>query len=124
MLEYITPLLFSDQGNLLLSLHIFSNINHLKKNDSNSILALHKPNQHQYFSISDYRMDEIFFGQREQEIMMHTDKNLLSKEIAKQINLSVHTVDTHLRNLRDRLGVAGTNALISYCKEITNLFGN
>lgn len=124
MLEYITPLLFSEEGNLLLSLHIFSNINHLKKADANSILAIHKPERRQYFSISDYRMEEIFFGQREQEIILYSEKNLLSKEIAKQINLSVHTVDTHLRNLRDRLGVAGTNALISYCKEITHLFGN
>jgi DNA-binding NarL/FixJ family response regulator len=124
ILEYSTPLLFNDQGDLLLSLHIFSNINHLKKTDANSILSLHTPNQHQYFSVSDYRMDEIFFGQREQEIMDYSDKNLLSKEIVQQINLSVHTVDTHLRNLRDRFGVTSTNALISYCKEISHLFRN
>lgn len=124
ILEYITPLLFDDRGRLLLSLHLFSNINHLKKAGANSILALHLPGRHRYFSISDYRIDEIFFGQREEEIIAYSDKNLVSREIAQQINLSVHTVDTHLRNLRDRLGVISTNALISYCKEITHLFGN
>ncbi|MEZ4958398.1 MAG: response regulator transcription factor [Saprospiraceae bacterium] len=123
ILEYATPLHFNEQGQLLLSLHIFSNINHLKKASANSILALHTPEQHQYFSISDYRSEEIFIGQREQEIVEYSDRNLLSKEIAQEINLSVHTVDTHLRNLRDRLGVTSTNALISYCKEITHLFG-
>ncbi len=123
ILEYISPLLFDENGNLLLSLHVYSNINHLKKADANSILAVHIANQNHYFSISDYRMDEIFFGPREQEIMEYSDKNLLSKEIAQAINLSVHTVDTHLRNLRDRLGVISTNALISYSKEITHLFG-
>lgn len=122
MLEYITPLLLGENGQLLLSLHVFSNINHLKKADANSILAIHLPERHHYFSISDYRMDEIFFGPREQEIMEYSDKNLLSKEIAKEINLSVHTVDTHLRNLRDRFGVNSTNALLTYCKEITHLF--
>jgi hypothetical protein len=123
ILEYITPLLLDENGHLLLSLHVYSNINHLKKADANSILSVHLPEQNHYYSISDYRMDEIFFGQREQEIMEYSDKNLLSKEIAHAINLSVHTVDTHLRNLRDRLGVTSTNALISYSKEITHLFG-
>lgn len=123
ILEYISPLLFDENGSLLLSLHVYSNINHLKKADANSILAVHIAKQNYYFSISDYRMDEIFFGQREQEILEYSDKNLLSKEIAQAINLSVHTVDTHLRNLRDRLGVISTNALISYSKEITHLFG-
>ena len=122
ILEYATPLLYNSRGDLVLSLHIFSNINHLKKADANSVLALHVANEHQYFSISDYRIDEIFFGSREQEILEHADKSLASKDIAKLINLSVHTVDTHLRNLRDRLGVTSTNALISYCKEISHLF--
>ncbi len=123
ILEYITPLLLDENGNLLLSLHVYSNINHLKKADANSILSVQLSKQNHYYSISDYRMDEIFFGPREQEIMEYSDKNLLSKEIAQAINLSVHTVDTHLRNLRDRLGVISTNALISYSKEITHLFG-
>lgn len=124
ILEYITPLLHSDQGALLLSLHIFSNVNHLKKASSNSILSLHIKDRHHYFSISDYRLDEIFIGQRELEIIRFSDKNLLSKEIAQHINLSVHTIDTHLRNLRDRFGVTSTIALISYFKEISDILSN
>lgn len=118
MLEYVTPLLLGENGSLLLSMHLFSNINHLKKTDAHSVLALHHGPVPQYFSISDYRIDEIFFGPREEEIVKYSNKNMSSREIAKEINLSVHTVDTHLRNLRDRLGVTSTNALISYCKEI------
>lgn len=55
---------------------------------------------------------------REQKILELMTKGLIKKEIADQLNLSYHTVDTHLRNIYTKLHVHNrTGAVAKAVKE-------
>lgn len=122
LLERITPLYCTPEGGVLLSLHVFLEIQHLKKPDFYPLLSIRLPRLHQYFLAMENGLEEISFSQREQEVLELAAKHLHPREISQQLHISVHTVDTHLRNLRDRLGVTNTSALLSYCYEFAHFF--
>jgi DNA-binding NarL/FixJ family response regulator len=62
---------------------------------------------------SDYGLSE-----REQEILQHMVKGLIKKEIAGRLQLSVHTVDTYLRRIYEKLAVnTRTGAVAKALKE-------
>jgi DNA-binding NarL/FixJ family response regulator len=62
---------------------------------------------------SDYGLSE-----REQEILQHMVKGLIKKEIADRLQLSVHTVDTYLRRIYEKLEVnTRTGAVAKALKE-------
>jgi DNA-binding NarL/FixJ family response regulator len=55
---------------------------------------------------------------REQKILELMTEGLLKKEIAEQLTLSYHTVDTHLRNIYSKLHVnTRTGAVAKALKE-------
>jgi tetratricopeptide (TPR) repeat protein/DNA-binding CsgD family transcriptional regulator len=54
----------------------------------------------------------------ELKICMLLRLNLTSKEIARVINLSAHTVDTHRRRIRRKLGLDGEKSLTVYLSSI------
>ena len=54
----------------------------------------------------------------ELKICMLLRLNLTSKEIARVINLSAHTVDTHRRRIRRKLGLDGERSLTAYLSSI------
>ena len=45
---------------------------------------------------------------REREVLMHLTKGAGLREVAKQLHMSLKTVNTHLHNLRSKLGVHST----------------
>jgi DNA-binding NarL/FixJ family response regulator len=45
---------------------------------------------------------------REREVLMHVTKGSGFREVAKQLHMSLKTVNTHLHNLRSKLGVHST----------------
>jgi DNA-binding NarL/FixJ family response regulator len=51
------------------------------------------------------RRHDYHLTEREREILQHLTGGFLKKEIADQLGLSVHTVDTHLRNIYGKLQV-------------------
>lgn len=62
---------------------------------------------------SDYGLSE-----REKEILQHMVKGLIKKEIADRLQLSVHTVDTYLRRIYEKLEVnTRTGAVAKALKE-------
>jgi DNA-binding NarL/FixJ family response regulator len=62
---------------------------------------------------SDYGLSE-----RETEILQHMVKGLIKKEIADRLQLSVHTVDTYLRRIYEKLEVnTRTGAVAKALKE-------
>ena len=54
------------------------------------------------------------FTPREQEIITMAGNGLKSKEIAKQLNISPRTVDTHKKNIFKKLGINNTIELVQY----------
>lgn len=57
---------------------------------------------------------EIPLTEREIEVLKHAAEGLTNKEIADRLFISVRTVDTHKRNLLQKLGVKNTAGLINY----------
>ena len=53
-------------------------------------------------------------SERELEITSLVCKGLTSKEIAEQLNLSLHTVETHRKNILKKLNLKKTTALVDY----------
>jgi DNA-binding CsgD family transcriptional regulator len=54
--------------------------------------------------------------ERELEILRRIAEGATSKEIAQKINLSIHTIENHRRNMLKRTGAVDTSALIHVCK--------
>ena len=53
---------------------------------------------------------------REQDILRLMALGKTSKEIGSKLFISNHTVDTHRRNILQKLGISTTSEIISYCK--------
>lgn len=51
---------------------------------------------------------------REQEILRHLASGLSSKQIASQLNVSIHTVNNHRQSLLRKAGAKSTAELVSY----------
>lgn len=51
---------------------------------------------------------------REMEVLSHVTKGLSSTDIAKELNLSYHTVRAHRRNILEKLKLKNTQELITY----------
>jgi DNA-binding NarL/FixJ family response regulator len=51
---------------------------------------------------------------REAEIISLISNGLTNKEVASNLNISVHTVNTHRRNIMKKLGVNSTSGLVLY----------
>jgi DNA-binding NarL/FixJ family response regulator len=54
---------------------------------------------------------------REHEILVHLAQGLTNQSIAKNLNLSVKTVDTHVANLMKKTGVNNRTQLLAYAYE-------
>lgn len=57
-------------------------------------------------------------SQREQEILGLIVKGFRNKEIARQLNLSIRTIETHRQTIRHKLGAGGMADLIKYALKI------
>lgn len=56
-------------------------------------------------------------GNRENEVMLHLSKGLTYKEIALELDISPHTVRTHIKNIYEKLGVKSRFEAIKFSKE-------
>ena len=50
---------------------------------------------------------------REQEILQQMVQGRIKKEIAVQVGVSIHTVNTHMRNIYDKLQVNTVNGAVA-----------
>jgi len=56
-------------------------------------------------------------SERELEIMRLVKKGLTTKEISKQLNLSVYTIDTHRKNMCRKFELSSPNALVKFAHQ-------
>jgi len=57
---------------------------------------------------------KLLLSEREMEITSLVCKGFTSKEIAEQLNLSMHTVETHRKNILKKLNLKKTTALVDF----------
>lgn len=58
--------------------------------------------------------DSSVLSEREKSVLVGLAKGLMNKEIAEQLNLSVHTVMTHRKNIIRKTGIKSVSALTVY----------
>jgi DNA-binding NarL/FixJ family response regulator len=57
---------------------------------------------------------KLVLSERELQITSLVCKGFTSKEIGEQLNLSLHTVETHRKNILKKLNLKKTTALVDY----------
>ncbi len=105
-------------GMPLISLSVARNVSHLKKNNSMD-LAICSPRDKNFWSYNfDLKKMEVVSTLTKQEIkilnLLHT--GIESKEVAEICNTSIHTINTHKKNILLKTNCLNTTAAITYCK--------
>jgi len=54
---------------------------------------------------------------REQTILLQLAQGKANKEVARELDISVHTVETHRKNIKRKLGINSTAGLTRYALE-------
>lgn len=67
-----------------------------------------------------FTCEAIVLSERENEIITHIAEGLTNEQIAEQLFLSKHTVNTHRKNIMAKLGVKNTAGIVMYAVK-TNL---
>jgi len=65
------------------------------------------------FSIAPPQSPEVDLTEREREILLMLSKGLIKKEIARAMNLSYHTIDSHVRNIYGKLQVHNLSGAVA-----------
>lgn len=104
------------QGKIISNLSVITDISFLNTSDRvewKFVAPGLDPDRFKKYVMKEYKG---FFSEREIEIINCLAKGCSSKEIAKQLNLSKHTVDTHRRKILNKSKCKNTVDLINYCK--------
>ena len=59
----------------------------------------------------------IALSEREEQIIRFICKGANNKFISEQLHISIETVKTHKRNIRDKLGLSETSEIIEYANQ-------
>jgi DNA-binding NarL/FixJ family response regulator len=54
------------------------------------------------------------FTEREKEIILLCSEGLICKEVADRLKMSIHTVNTHKKNIFQKLGINNTMEMVQY----------
>jgi len=87
---------------------------HLMQNPGQPVYS---PDIQQKLAESSDPAKETLFTAREQEILVQLAQGLSNQDIAKQLCLSVKTVDTHVANLMKKTGIHKRTQLLAYAYE-------
>ena len=64
--------------------------------------------------LAHYTCDPILLSDREIEVLTHISEGLTNIQIAEKLFLSSHTVNTHRKNIMQKLGVKNTASMVMY----------
>jgi DNA-binding CsgD family transcriptional regulator len=117
-LQQIVCVEIDENGNPLLFLSYIYDISYLKK-EKTANLIIHDPDETEMWN---YNFEKGILEAvsslsiQEKRVLVFLGKGKLSKEIAKELFISSHTVDTHRRNLLKKTNCLDTSGLITYSK--------
>jgi DNA-binding CsgD family transcriptional regulator len=120
ILQQVTVVEVDTNGHPLFFLSYVHDISHLKK-ESSASLVIKSPHEtlmlNYVFSKKLLKRVRLFTG-KEHEMLQLLSKGKQSKEIAQELKLSPHTVNTYRRNLLSKTCCVDTTALVSYCQMV------
>ena len=96
---------------------VFTDISHLKKDNSKILYIINKSDSSltYIYSLADRRMiKDTFLSKREIEILKLLGKGYSSKEVAEELFISIHTVETHRRNMLEKTNIKDTSCLVHF----------
>lgn len=107
-------IIISDNNAPLWSVGSGMNINHLKEDEELSLAVFN--GDHQELSLKKVvgSLQSNFFTDREMDVLRLLGKGLKSKDIQHILNISLHTVRTHRRNMLKKTGLDNTSQLINF----------
>jgi DNA-binding CsgD family transcriptional regulator len=100
-------------------MNIFTNINHLVKGDNywGRIEVGKTEKTIKHFRTGDFMNTQgDLLSVRELEILQLISKGLESEEIAKNLFLSVHTIEKHRKNMLQKMGARNSTAMVELAK--------
>ena len=111
--------------------HVFciqTDVSHLKVTSTNTVSFIHMNGGKSYFNVDistgkfdpaacDAGNNDIseLLSEREKQIVIRFSKGLNADQIAKELNLSHHTIKTHRRNILQKSGCTNTTELVAKC---------
>ena len=63
---------------------------------------------------NDRKNDDVELSKRETDVLIAVAKGMMNKEIADQMNISIHTVITHRKNITRKTGIKSVSGLTVY----------
>jgi DNA-binding CsgD family transcriptional regulator len=64
--------------------------------------------------IAEFSCEPVVISERELEVIKYIAEGYTNNEIAEKLFLSPHTVNTHRKNIMQKLGVNNTAAIVMY----------
>jgi len=121
LFQHQSVILTTDQyGGFARALNIHTNISHLTKVNNYQAIVASITGEQQYVYLDVLNngkppVRSIVLSRREKEIVSQIARGLASKEIASKLCVSVHTINTHRRNILQKAGVKSSGELVSRC---------
>ena len=82
-------------------------------NDS-KLKIINKLNQIAQSTDKNEKPDDVELSKREIDVLVAVAKGLMNKEIADQMNISIHTVISHRKNITRKTGIKSVSGLTVY----------
>ncbi|MBR1513200.1 MAG: response regulator transcription factor [Bacteroidales bacterium] len=76
--------------------------------------VINKLNQLTQDSDKQERSDDVELSKREIDVLVAVAKGMMNKEIAEQMNISIHTVISHRKNITRKTGIKSVSGLTVY----------
>jgi PAS domain S-box-containing protein len=121
VMQQVVVIQNDDEGKILRTLVVLTDISHLKKNDQVVMSYIGMDGEQSYLNVNVQNMfleKNSLLSRREKEVLYLLAEGLLSKQIAESLYISKHTVDSHRKNLLRKTGSESTAALVK--KAITD----
>ncbi|TBW27129.1 response regulator transcription factor [Gramella sp. KN1008] len=128
ILHQATPLSMTDNGMFQHVFSVHSDISYLKMVSSRDVSFVHLKGGRSYYNIntvhgcfdprySEFREQSLndLLTEREKEIVSELARGLSAEDIARELNLSPHTVKTHRKNILQKSGSSNTAQLVAKC---------
>ncbi|KAA5549219.1 LuxR C-terminal-related transcriptional regulator [Adhaeribacter rhizoryzae] len=107
-----------DEANQVLHLLVvLTDITHLKKDNTKILHIINKQESGfaYFYNLAEQRVTkDTFLSKREIEILKLLGKGYSSKEVADELFISIHTVETHRRNMLEKTNIKDTSCLVHF----------
>lgn len=118
--QQIIPLTLDLSGKIASTLMTFTDISHLKNNDSNSLSFMALNDGKHLLRVVQKELceqNQIHLSKREQQILRLLVSNHDTKNIAAELHISIFTVKNHRKHLLQKSGCHSTAEMIRKCAE-------